>query len=369
MNISKNIFLAGLFICVASIQANDLDVQYVPKKIQKVGRNYYYVDNSEQDICPLRYEAKFKNPLSTGVPALDDLEMSKLSSYELDYLKKQANKFSDFSEFKFSDKEMMIIQRLIGKGMGLGMRIGMTLSSLEAQYTSKQGNKVVVDHYKYALAINKLLLNVFKNDKELTGFVTYPICCLAEQAQTLLEQDKDLDKLTEELIGYAPQVDDLFTVLLKYDAWSRAYLKQQYEQNGLVTVDDIYFVAISLVEYFNFPEPSAKIWKNLMLAVLQGAKELDKEVLSSISDMFAAWLQNQDFEEFLAAAASANEIRQQSIQKAKVEELTQDDLDQYSKELDQVLAYGHMFEGALVNASKHVSGKIALVEKFVFKNS
>ena len=112
----KQLLLAGLLIG-STIQ---------PDLCEQINWNEWQDSSYEKDAAE-----EFAESFSSGVPALDDLEINKLAEYAEKYWMDKVDQFSDLSACKLTDEEMIIVQRFIGKGAGLALRIGMTLTQLE----------------------------------------------------------------------------------------------------------------------------------------------------------------------------------------------------------------------------------------------
>ena len=345
----KQLLLAGLLIG-STIK---------PDLCEQINWNEWQDSSYEKDAAE-----EFAESFSSGVPALDDLEINKLAEYAEKYWMDKVDQFSDLSACKLTDQEMIIVQRFIGKGAGLALRIGMTLTQLEDRLD---------DEGLLVKEMNKLIFNIVSNDPEFTRFVINPICYLSQQADAWMAKQGpewlDEDDFVEDLFGYVPRVKDACTALIEYNQWGREYLKPQNEHNGLVAIQDLCFVAKQLANYLEFPEKSKEVWIGLMDAIALGAQELHQDVHTEVNGAAQSWLSDDAFDRFMSDIMYANNMRKDLAANAQATgKLTQQDLDLYGSALDAVLEHGSLFEGSVAHLVKNVQSKLPLFEKLVFKN-
>lgn len=313
--------------------------------------------------CTVLVDAK--NPFSSGVAALDEIEMSAML---------ESNQASQnlLIEKMNSTQMQHLVGRVMGKVMIFTLLFNQKYASLSAAVEQANYNDCSDRGSAEVSGICNIVSSLLKDDKELSSLVINPICFMCDQLAKLVDQNQDIisnldvanaEELQEVFAEYLPHVDvDVFDCFVSYCIWGRLYLKQKLEETGVVTTADCFDVARDLVVHLQMPEKAQELWGGLLSAFEKGYEGLAQETQQVINNACVEYLNDPDQDEYIASMESLLQMRHALIDESSDHDLSDKDLQLYKLKLVALIEQANKLNG-------NMFAKYALLpEKMIFKN-
>ena len=306
-----------------------------------------------------------KNPFSSGVVALDEIEMSAMLESN------QANQ--DILIEKMNSAQMQhLVGRVMGKVMILSLLFNQKYASLSAVIEQAHYDDCNDEDRAEMSGICNIVSSLLKGDTELTSLIINPVCFMCEQAEKLIHQSPgiidnlsvtNVEELQELFAEYLPHVDvDVFDCYVSYCIWGRLYLKQKLEETGVVTTADCFDVARDLVVHLQLPEKAQELWGGLLSALEKGYEGLAQEIQQVINDACVEFLKDPKQDEYIASMESLLQMRHALIDESTHKDLSDQDLKLYKFKLVTLIEQANQLN------SNMFTKYAALPEKMIFKN-
>lgn len=214
----------------------------------------------------------FKNPFSSGIARLDDIEIDQLEKYRTNQQLIMENKQVESKE-TVQEQYGLLFSRLFSK-----MYILTEWFDGEPIETSQEVCNL----------IKKICITIQK-DPELTVFIKEIIRVCADAGIEFVstvnyEKLVDLSITDQELLQlinqYMPQEKNLMQAVVNFVIWQQEFCKNKLLQNNELSIDDITYGMQRLSDFCKFPKKSDLFWNNFCVAMNKGLKALPKSLVT-----------------------------------------------------------------------------------------
>ncbi len=250
----------------------------------------------------------FKNPFSSGIARLDDIEIDQLEKYMNNQQLIMENKQVESKE-TVQERYGLLFSRLFFK-----------MSVLTQQFDSesiKTSQEVCNLIRKFCIAIEK--------DPEWTVIVKEIVCVCADAGiefvstvnyEKLVDGSVTDQELLKLINQYMPKEKNLMQAIANFIIWQQEYCKNKLLQNNELSIDDITYVMQQLSDFCWFPNKSDRFWNDLCVAINKGLKSLPQSVVAVFLKRSIKHVENVESSQTMPLLKSIMAMRKALIQKS-----------------------------------------------------
>lgn len=256
---------------------------------------------------------EFKNPFSSGIDRLDDIEMDCLEEciekYAIDCQSEIMNKQVNDQQIIMREQYILLMSRFLSKIFVLANQI-----DEEFFETSQEACKF----------IRKICMDI-KKDPELTVLVKEIVGVCADAGiefvstvdyEKLIDEDMTDQELLQLIDQYMPQEKDLCDAIVNFIIWQQEYCKNKLLQNNELSIDDITYVMQKLSDFCKFPKKSDRFWNDLCVAINKGLKSLPQSVVAVFLKSSIKHVENVESLQTMSLLKSIMVMRKNLMQKS-----------------------------------------------------